>query len=75
MWATGGGEGVDSRPGGDKCYCEVNVKHLSISGVEGKEIKRIDRQRESSAQDEKGKNQTKVHGGGSIWQQLEKKSR
>ncbi len=37
-------------PGGDKCYCKVNANHLSIAGVvEGREIKRIDRQGGSSA--------------------------
>ncbi len=34
-----GGEGS----GGDKCYCQVNVKHLYIAGVKGRDMKKIDK--------------------------------
>lgn len=51
------------------------MKHLSISGVEGWEIKKIDKQGESSAGGEKREDPMRVHWGGNIWQQLDKKEK
>lgn len=46
-----------------ECYCKVNVRHLSISGVEGREIQSIDREGESSAGGGKGRIRQKYRGG------------
>lgn len=46
-----------------ECFCKVNVRHLSISGVVGREIQRIDREGESSAGGGEGRIRQKCRGG------------
>lgn len=48
---------------GDKCYCGVNVKHLSISGAEAGEIEITDGDRGSSVGGEKVSGHTGVEAG------------